>query len=235
MMNKYVGINRAAPVTQETVLMIGSQRRNRAPRLALACLMLLAAASTALADIYSYVDKNGVLHFTNVPTSPKYRVYMREYPVQRSYATLTAGYGKSSLVTIPGTSRFSDQYDHLINEASQLHGVDFPLLKAVIKAESNFNPQAVSSKGALGLMQLMPENVRLLSVRNPFDPRDNIMGGACFLKRQIDRFGDYSLALAAYNAGPELVDRYRSIPPIEETTTYVRRVMSYYQHLRQTP
>lgn len=203
--------------------------------LAILCATLLAAAPQAQADIYSYVDKNGVMHFTNVPTSPKYRVYMREYPVQRSYATLTAGYGRPTFSVVPGLAKFSDQYDHLINEASQLHGVDFPLLKAVIKAESNFNPQAVSPKGALGLMQLMPDNVRLLSVRNPFDPRDNIMGGADFLKRQINRFGDYSLALAAYNAGPELVDRYGRIPPIEETNTYVRRVLSYYQHLRQTP
>jgi len=182
----------------------------------------------ARADIYTYVDKNGVLHFTNVPTSSKYRLYMREVGMRRTYSA-------NSAYRSPAGG-FSSRYDHFINEASQLHGVSFPLLKAVIKAESNFNPQAVSPKGALGLMQLMPENVRLLSVSDPFDPRDNIMGGASFLKRQLNRFdGQLTLALAAYNAGPELVDRYRRIPPINETETYVQRVLDYYQHLRKTP
>jgi soluble lytic murein transglycosylase len=204
---------------------------NATLRFHLSALLLLGLlAVPARADIYSFVDKHGVLHFTNVPTSSKYRLYMREVGLQRTYRAA----GSYSYTTPPGG--FSSRYDHLIDEASQLYGVSFPLLKAVIKAESNFNPQAVSPKGALGLMQLMPENVRLLSVSDPFDPRENIMGGANFLKRQLNRFDNQmTLALAAYNAGPELVDRYRRIPPISETETYVQRVLDYYRHLSKNP
>jgi soluble lytic murein transglycosylase len=175
------------------------------------CMMLL-LASPLYADIYVYVDNNGVLHFTNVPASSKnYRVYLKERPQKISALNLT------------------DQYDHVISEASKRHGVSFSLLKALIKAESDFNPQAVSSAGAQGLMQLMPKNIKSLNIKNPFDPRENIMGGAQYLKQLIKRFGGkLPLALAAYNAGPGVVEQYQRIPPFRETENFVQQVMKYY-------
>jgi soluble lytic murein transglycosylase len=123
----------------------------------------------------------------------------------------------------------SKQYDHLIRKASEKHGIAFSLLKALIKVESDFNPRAVSRSGALGLMQIMPENVAALNIKDPFDPSQNIMGGARYLGQLLQRFkGQLPLALAAYNAGPTVVERYRRVPPIKETEDYVQRVMRYY-------
>ena len=99
----------------------------------------------------------------------------------------------------------------------------------MIKAESDFNPWAVSRAGAKGLMQIMPDNIRALNIKDPFDPWENIKGGAQYLKQLLERFnGDLPLALAAYNAGPNTVDRYRGIPPIQETRDFVDRVLKYY-------
>ena len=104
-------------------------------------------------------------------------------------------------------------------------GLSFHLLKALIRVESNFDSQAVSKAGAMGLMQIMPENIKALKIRDPFDPRDNILGGALYLKTLIERFeGKLPLALAAYNAGPSVVDKYQAIPPIKETEEYVHKV-----------
>jgi soluble lytic murein transglycosylase-like protein len=170
------------------------------------------------ADIYVYVDNNGVLHFTNVPTASRnYRVYLKERPKKALIPSLT------------------DQYDHVITEASKKHGISFSLLKALIKTESDFNPWAVSSAGARGLMQLMPENIKTLKIKNPFDPRENIMGGARYLKQLINRFGGkLPLALAAYNAGPGVVEQYRRVPPFKETENFVQEVMKYYALLNKS-
>jgi soluble lytic murein transglycosylase len=163
------------------------------------------------ADIYSYRDTRGVLHFTNVPTKPNYTVYIKERRA-RSLSSYT-----------------TNRYDHLIAGASKRHGVSFSLLKAMIKAESDFNPWAVSRVGAKGLMQIMPDNIRALKITDPFDPWENIKGGAQYFKQLLERFnGDLPLALAAYNAGPNTVERYRGIPPITETRDYVKRVLKYY-------
>jgi soluble lytic murein transglycosylase-like protein len=185
------------------------------------CLLLFVMLLLVLplyADIYVYVDNNGVLHFTNVPTSSKnYRVYLKESP-------------KKTL-----SSNLTDLYDHVISEASKRHGVSFSLLKALIKTESDFNPQAVSSAGARGLMQLMPENIKILKIKNPFDPRENIMGGTRYLKQLINRFdGKLPLALAAYNAGPGVVEQYQQIPPFKETENFVQEVMKYYTLLNKS-
>ena len=171
------------------------------------------------ADIYVHIDSEGVLHFTNTPTSSNYKIFIREKPPLSSNSD---------------ASDDSDSYDKLITEASQSHGVPFSLLKALIKIESDFNPRAISSAGAIGLMQIMPENISALDIKNPFDPWENIMGGARYLKQLITRFnGKLPMALAAYNAGPNIVDRYKQIPPFKETENYVKKVMEYYSIFKE--
>jgi len=166
------------------------------------------------ADIFVRVDSEGVLHFTNVPTSStssEYKVYIKETPQK------------------PFNSYNEDLYDDAISEASKRHGVSFSLLKALIKTESDFDPRAVSKAGAMGLMQIMPENFRRLNIKDPFDPKENIMGGARYLKELIQRFeGELQLAIAAYNAGPKAVEQYNRIPPYQETENFVKAVMRYY-------
>lgn len=165
------------------------------------------------ADIYKYTDDKGVIHFTNVPVSSQYKLYLREKSKRSS------------------TSCSTGKFDHLIQKASKKYDVSFPLIKALIKAESNFDPLAVSKAGAMGLMQIMPVNFSTYNISDPFNPSENIMGGTCYLKQLLNQFeGQLNLALAAYNAGPEAVNRYnKSIPPYEETQTYVKRVLKYYE------
>ena len=168
------------------------------------------------ADIYRYIYENVVMHFTNTPTSANqdYRIFVKEK------ARITRWYS-------------SEKYDDLISDASERTGVAFPLLKAIIKAESDFDPYAVSKKGATGLMQIMPQNFQPLGIEDPFDPWQNINAGARYFKQMYDRFkGKLALSLAAYNAGPTAVDRYKTIPPYEETEEYVRRVMKYYYNYK---
>ncbi|MEE4599752.1 MAG: lytic transglycosylase domain-containing protein [Desulfobacteraceae bacterium] len=174
-------------------------------------ILLISADLTAHGDIYRYIDENGVMHFTNTPTSSnqKFKLFLREKP-------------KTSL-------RYSTKkYDDIIANASQQYGVAFPLLKAIIKAESGFDPRAVSKKGAKGLMQIMPQNFKLLGIEDPFDPSQNIHAGARYFKQMYDRFGKLALSLAAYNAGPDAVARYKTVPPYEETEEYVKRVLKFY-------
>ena len=174
----------------------------------IAVLFLFVAAPAVLADIYMFIDSKGVLHFTNAPTSSQYTLYIKERP-------------KPAAAT--------KKYDGIIQEASNKFGLSFSLLKAIIKVESDFDSRAVSKKGALGLMQIMPQNLQAFNIREPYDPMDNIMGGARYFKSLIERFeGKLPLALAAYNAGPSIVDKYRNVPPIKETEDYVKKVMKYF-------
>ena len=174
----------------------------------IAVLFLFVVVPVVQADIYLFIDSQGVLHFTNAPTSSQYTLYIKERPK-------------------PATA--TKKYDGIIQEASNTFGLSFSLLKAMIKVESDFDSRAVSKKGALGLMQIMPQNLQAFNIREPYDPMDNIMGGARYFKSLMERFeGKLPLALAAYNAGPTIVDKYRDIPPIKETQDYVKKVMKYF-------
>jgi soluble lytic murein transglycosylase-like protein len=179
------------------------------------CLFLVTTPSSA--GIYRYEDERGVIHFTNCPRDAKFKLYIRESTED------VGGEGRSS-------TRDSNQYDSLISEFSKKYQVDFALIKAIIRAESGFNPFATSRKGAKGLMQLMPETASRLNVSNIFNPRENIDGGVRYFKYLLSLFdNDVRLSLAAYNAGENLVGELRSIPPYRETVDYVRKVLSYYQ------
>ena len=183
-------------------------------------ILTFCAVSSAAADIYVYVDRFGVMHFTNTPTSDRYQVYMREIPRRATPETALQ----------PTTT-----YDDVISEAARRHGIGFSLLKALIHVESCFNPKAVSKKGAMGLCQIMPENLQFLNINDPFDPWENIMGGARYLQLMLNRFdGQLHLALAAYNAGPSMVEKYSNIPPFPETQEYVQKVLRYSQAYKQS-
>jgi len=177
-------------------------------------LLLSGIADRAEAQIYTFVDARGVTHFSNVPNDPRY------VPIPRP---------KRNRAPAPSAPQYVG-YDGLILLTSMQHGVSPALVKAVIAAESLFDPDAVSAKGAQGLMQLMPETASALGVADPFSADQNVRGGVRYLREMLDRYGDMARALAAYNAGPTAVDRYRGIPPYPETRAYVQRVMTYYRH-----
>jgi soluble lytic murein transglycosylase-like protein len=177
---------------------------------ALGLALSLSGKAPAQADIYRYVDKNGVWHFTNVKTDSRYRLFV---PSSRK-----------------GLKKYLDDYHLIIQQASVQFGIDPHFIRAVIKAESGFDHQAVSSKGAQGLMQLMPGTAGDMEVADPFDPEENIFGGTRYLSLLLKRFkNDKILALAAYNAGPETVESYKGVPPFAETREFVNRVMRYYE------
>lgn len=170
----------------------------------------------AIADIYTYTDERDVTHFSNTPTSPKYRLKIRE--VRFDYKRLSSG-----------------MYDKPINDACIKHGIDPLLVKAIIKAESDFDPQTVSVKGARGLMQLMPETADDMGVADIDDPQNNIDGGVKYLKRLMGIFkSDLKLVVAAYNAGENAVIKYKSVPPFKETRQYVKKVLKYLNDYERT-
>ncbi len=177
--------------------------------------LLLTPATLARGPVYSYTDGDGVVHFSNRPADTRYQ-------------ELRPSALDGRLEILPGSARPGD-IDRLIRLAAHEHQVQPALVKAVIRAESNFNERAVSRKGAKGLMQLMPRTARAMGVVDPLHAEDNVRGGARYLRSMIDRYGDLRLAVAAYNAGPRAVDRYRGVPPYRETRAYVDRVLTYYQ------
>ncbi|MGB9781184.1 lytic transglycosylase domain-containing protein [Caldanaerobacter sp.] len=119
-----------------------------------------------------------------------------------------------------------DEIENIVKQASIKYGIDENLIKAVIKTESNFNQYAVSPKGAIGLMQLMPTTAKELNIQNPFDPVQNIDGGVRYLKKLLDIYKDVRLALAAYNAGPQAVEKYHGVPPYPETINYINKILN---------
>jgi soluble lytic murein transglycosylase-like protein len=188
---------------------------------AVALLWLSAAIATASDSIYRYIDDEGVMHFSDSPVDPRYR---RVAPSRQEGLVITPRPARR------GPSR--RDYDRLIAHLGRRHRVQPALVKAVIAAESNFQADAVSRVGAQGLMQLMPATARELGVTQPFGVHENIDGGVRYLRAMLDRYGDVRRALAAYNAGPRAVDRYRGVPPYPETQAYVARVLEYYRGYR---
>jgi hypothetical protein len=183
---------------------------SRSGLLALAAALVPAVSS---AQVYTRLSANGVVEATNVPDSPSF---------QLTYA------GKGTLIHSRGFRRsYSGEYDQDIEAAARLHQISPDLVKAVIAVESEFDQWAVSSKGARGLMQLMPSTARRFGVADSFNARTNIFAGTQYLRILLDQFvGDVALALAAYNAGPNAVLRYRGVPPYRETRGYVAKVQS---------
>jgi soluble lytic murein transglycosylase len=175
----------------------------------------LAAAGPAAAGrpIYAFVGPDGVVHFTDTPRDRRYHKLPDARPARKP-------------LRVP--RRW--EYDGLIGLTAREHEVEPALVKAVIAAESNFDPEAVSRKGAQGLMQLMPVTAMDLGVEDPLRPSENVRAGTRYLRQMLDRYGDLERAVAAYNAGPEAVDRYGGVPPYRETQDYVRRVLTYYRH-----
>lgn len=162
-------------------------------------------------EVYRRVDKNGIVSFTNVPTNDSFT------KVDLGALRLRA---RVPMKELEGT----------IAHHSRQQRLDPALVSAIIKAESDFDPDAVSRAGAIGLMQLMPETAVRLDVRDPFDPEENIAGGARYLRYLLDRFhGNLPLALAAYNAGATRVEQYKALPPIHETRRYVKKVLRFYR------
>jgi soluble lytic murein transglycosylase-like protein len=193
-------------------------------RLAVFMTTLFAASSIAAnAKIYTYMDAQGSRHYTDVPDNNRYRLLVLS-PRDR-----TASGDRYDAQVLARAS----QYDSIIEHAAIAAAVEPNLLRAVIVVESGFNSHAVSKRGAVGLMQLMPATASRFGVSNPYDARQNVHAGARYLKFLIDRFGhDIRLALAAYNAGEEAVNRNGGqIPPFSETRAYVPRVLRIYKML----
>ena len=182
------------------------------------CFILFCISQTeSVADIFMSVDRDGTIHFTNIPVAKKGSLYFKERKIDSIGLYSQA------------------KYDYYIKKAAKKHKISFALVKAMIKAESDFCLKAVSKAGAMGLMQIMPKNFKSLNINDPFDPMENINGGTHYIKYLLEKFkGDLSLALAAYNAGPKAVLKYKSIPPFSETIQFVKRVMKYYCTYKKT-
>lgn len=181
---------------------------------------LIGFSSPVDAEIFRFISPDGTVHYSNVPLDSRYRPFAPRPDV---------GFSKLRSPTKPDRAAF----DRFIDTAAEKYRVDPALIRAVVKAESNYNPQAVSTAGALGLMQLMPRTAQDLSVGNPLDPEENIRGGVQYLRYLLNRFaGDTTLAVAAYHAGERNVDRHGGIPPIVATQEYVKRVLKFHQRYR---
>lgn len=203
-------------------------RRNAFLRSGLIGAALILLPMTAAADIYQYTDAEGVVHFTTVkPGAANAKVYMKTAP-----AAARAG---GSLPYAPqdrNVDRFT-RYDEHIRQAAGLYQIPEALVRAVIKVESDYDPRAVSTAGARGLMQLMPETAERLGVRDINDPRENIFGGVRYLRLLANMFnGDLDFTVAGYNAGENAVIQHGGIPPYAQTRDYVVKVNKFYRRYR---
>jgi soluble lytic murein transglycosylase-like protein len=197
---------------------------------------LLLHPHPAAADMYRYVDAEGVEHYTNI--QPQGRGWQR---VLRTRDGASRAGGKAARPPQGRSARAGDaermrRYEAFIREAALLYVLPPEFIRAVMRVESNFYPEAVSHKGAMGLMQLMPFTATAMGVLDPFDARQNILGGARFLRVLANKFGgDLVLTVAAYNAGEGAVRKYGGIPPYAETRRYVQRVLTHYYAFRAAP
>jgi hypothetical protein len=211
--------------------------------------LVISLPVSAGAAMYAYVDARGICHYTNTPGDGRYKLSEQAprrlgAPEDQLIRTITrrsssglsgmgltnSGYYRGGYYAFRSAPQTLNRY---IQVAAMNHQVDPLLIKAVIKAESNFDPNALSSKGAQGLMQLMPGTAKDLAVNDPFDPLQNINGGTKYLRYLLDNFnGNVELSLAAYNAGPGNVAPYGVIPRIPETQNYVAKVMENYRSYR---
>jgi soluble lytic murein transglycosylase-like protein len=202
------------------------------------CLLaVLALSALASADIYTFTDADGTVHFTNTPGGDKrYRVYIHgNGGWKQDLAKPGSGPAPGVVPVPPGDhdiARFT-RYDEWIRAAATLYQIPEQLVRAVIRCESDYDPRAVSISGARGLMQLMPDTALLMQVRDIDDPRENIFGGVRLLRVLANEFnGDLELTIAAYNAGDGSVIRYGGIPPYPQTRDYVANVTRYYRRYR---
>lgn len=198
--------------------------RRFALSLCFALVALVYGVRPALADIYTFRDERGVVHFTNIKgLDPRYRLLRKEG------TSAVPGSGNAARAYMPSTAEIA-RYAGIVETAARTYGVDKALVHAVISAESGYNPQAVSRTGARGLMQLMPETARRYGVRDSMDPAQNIYGGVRYLHDLLTMFkGDLRLVIAAYNAGENAVVRYGlHVPPYPETLGYVPKVLEFY-------
>jgi soluble lytic murein transglycosylase-like protein len=199
---------------------------------AAAVLALGTLPGLARADIYTYTDGDGTVHFANSPAGDKrYRLYIRGNGWQKQGVA-------PGVVPVPPSdhdlARYT-RYDAWIRQAATLYQIPEQLVRAVIRCESDYDPRAVSVSGARGLMQLMPDTASLMLVRDIDDPHDNIFGGVRLLRVLANEFnGDLDLTIAAYNAGDGAVIRFGGIPPFQETRDYVVSVTKYYRRYRST-
>ncbi len=192
--------------------------------IAVLLLAVVAAPGFARADVYFFTDANGTTHFSNVPADSRYQMLIA--------TPIDAAAVPPKEHSIDWLAR-SAQYDGVISGAAKAATIQSALVRAVIVVESGFNPRAVSKKGAVGLMQLQPATAKRYGVKNIYDPEQNVRAGAHYLRDLLTRFdSNLELALAAYNAGEEAVERYgRHVPPFRETMSYVPSVMRVYERL----
>jgi soluble lytic murein transglycosylase-like protein len=196
----------------------------------LATSLLASPLAAGAGEVYSYVDADGVIHFTNAPSDPRYRQVRRTHEVAGLYRSQPASRGAVESRPLPSAGRPGPYLDH-IRTASARYKLPEALILAVMAVESNFDPRALSDKGAMGLMQLMPATARDLFVSDAWDPAQNIEGGSRYLRLLANQYsGDMIRTLAAYNAGPDAVRRAGdNVPDIPETREYVRKVVALYQ------
>jgi soluble lytic murein transglycosylase-like protein len=210
----------------------GAKARTVLRRAVVACVAagLLAVPLTAAADIYQYVDAEGVVHFTTTKSGQS-KLYMKTEPRPMGPRPGVTPYAPQDR----DVARFT-RYDEHIRQAAALYQIPEQLIRAVIKVESDFDPRAISSAGARGLMQLMPETAERLGVRDIHDPRENIFGGVRYLRVLANMFnGDLDFTIAAYNAGENAVVQHGGIPPYAQTRDYVVKVTKFYRRYRTIP
>jgi soluble lytic murein transglycosylase-like protein len=199
---------------------------------ALLTTLLMSVPQQISAQMYICVDSRGKEHYTNMNSSSSCRMLQKRTRTTRRSGDVTSNFLKKPTVHLRSSADAS-RYDHHIRKSSRRYNVDPFLIKAVIKAESDFDRYALSKKGAQGLMQLMPATAKELNVQNPYNPNENIDGGTRYLKNMLKLFdGNVVLSLAAYNAGPTLVKRLQKVPKNAETRKYVKKVLAHYKGYR---